>query len=543
MAGEDKRRIIELPEAATVESGDYFAIDSEGGGTKKAPASVLAKAADLAAEQTARQQADNALDGKIGAKSSLARPTDLNTVTSRGVYNLFNQTATNGYTNAPSTWAVGTDAVLFVDTGNIPGTAWQIFIDIAGNISTRKYGGSVWTSWNNSDADLEATIEALKGGFYPIGNLIANSYADGFASGVFRSYNGFSRTGYIPCDGFDSLYFDGYTASMEPYCCFYDSDKTFISTFAERSKQGGNISIPRTASFVVISGQTATMQTAKASFRFLRARKDVNGGNWIFIGDSYLDGYTPDGSVVSWGVKLAEFMGLDSDKYVIRAKGGAGFYSQSNGINFQTLLQAVNTFEKDSVTNIVVCGGYNDNTQTAPNIYNAVIAFLNKAKELYPSALVSIGMVGHNSTSPGIRNNLRYNSLFAYQQAAGNAKNARYLPLVEYALNDTLMSSDGIHPNANGQVQIAIAAKNALMGSAGLFYYKRLPQMIRLTGTTSANGELLIPSTVTSQNVLSARYTTGSGFVLYRNDGYVVCFDGNMQPKANTSVSIEVTYM
>lgn len=483
------------------------------------------------------------LKSALGVKSSLGRPTDLNTVTARGVYNLYNQTATNGYTNVPSIWAVGTGAVLIVDTGNATGVVWQIFIDTVGNISTRRYANSAWASWNNPNADLETTVEVVKDGFYPIGNLIANSYADGFDSGAFKSYNGFSRTDYIPCDGFDSLYFDGYATNIQNYCCFYDSNKAFISTFASRSKQGGNVSIPKTASYVVVSAQTATMQTVKASFRFLRARKDVNGGNWIFIGDSYLDGYTPDGGVDSWGVKLASFMGLDSDKYVISAKGGAGFYSQSDGINFKALLEGVTAFEKDSVTNIVVCGGYNDNTQTAANIYNAVVTFLTKAKELYPSALVSIGMVGYNSASPGIRNNLRYNSLYTYQEAVGNAPNARYLPLVEYALNNSLMSSDGVHPNANGQVQIAIAVKNALMGSAGLFYYKRLPQMITITGTTSANGEIAIAGTVASQNVLSARYTTGSGFALYRNDGYVVCFDENMQPKANTSVSIEVTYM
>ena len=487
--------------------------------------------------------AGSAVRGQVGVKSSLGRPTDLNTVTARGVYNLYNQTETNGYTNVPSTWAVGTGAILFVDTGNATGVTWQIFIDTVGNVSTRRYANSAWESWNNPDADLEATVEVVKDGLYPIGNLIANSYADGFDSGAFKSYNGFSRTDYIPCDGFDSLYFDGYATNIQNYCCFYDSNKTFISTFASRSKQGGNISIPKTASYVVVSAQTATMQTVKASFRFLRARKDVNGGNWIFIGDSYLDGYTPDGGVDSWGVKLASFMGLDSDKYVISAKGGAGFYTESDGVNFKTLLQGVTAFEKNSVTNIVVCGGYNDNTQTAANIYNAVTTFLTKAKELYPSALVSVGMVGYNSASPGIRNNLRYNSLYAYQEAVGNAPNARYLPLVEYALNNSLMSSDGIHPNANGQVQIAIAVKNALTGSAGLFYYKRLPQTITITGTTSANGELAIAGTVASQNVLSVRYTTGSGFTLYRNDGYVVCFDENMQPKANTSVSIEVTYM
>ena len=60
MAGAGTKRIVDLTEAPAVQSGDYIAIDSTARGTKKTPASVFAKAADLTAEQTARQQADEA---------------------------------------------------------------------------------------------------------------------------------------------------------------------------------------------------------------------------------------------------------------------------------------------------------------------------------------------------------------------------------------------------------------------------------------------------------------------------------------------------
>lgn len=60
MAGAGTKRIVDLTEAPEVQSGDYIAIDSTARGTKKTPVSVFAKAADLTAEQTARQQADEA---------------------------------------------------------------------------------------------------------------------------------------------------------------------------------------------------------------------------------------------------------------------------------------------------------------------------------------------------------------------------------------------------------------------------------------------------------------------------------------------------
>ena len=69
MAGGGTKRIIDLTEAAETQSGDYIAIDSTGRGTRKLPAGFMATAEDLSEEQTARQQADTTLDGKITAEA------------------------------------------------------------------------------------------------------------------------------------------------------------------------------------------------------------------------------------------------------------------------------------------------------------------------------------------------------------------------------------------------------------------------------------------------------------------------------------------
>lgn len=60
MAGEGTKRIIELPEATTVSSGDYFAIDSATGGTKKVMADNAFKNVDELAAEVAT--AENTLD-------------------------------------------------------------------------------------------------------------------------------------------------------------------------------------------------------------------------------------------------------------------------------------------------------------------------------------------------------------------------------------------------------------------------------------------------------------------------------------------------
>ena len=69
MAEFPTKRIINLDEQSEPQSGDYIVTDNQTSGTKKTPASALAKAADLTAEQTARAAADTTLDGKITAEA------------------------------------------------------------------------------------------------------------------------------------------------------------------------------------------------------------------------------------------------------------------------------------------------------------------------------------------------------------------------------------------------------------------------------------------------------------------------------------------
>ena len=65
MAGTETKRIIELTEASTVQSGDYFPIDSASRGTKKVPTSALATSAALTAETNARAGADEQMSERM----------------------------------------------------------------------------------------------------------------------------------------------------------------------------------------------------------------------------------------------------------------------------------------------------------------------------------------------------------------------------------------------------------------------------------------------------------------------------------------------
>ena len=68
MAEFPTKRIINLDEQSAPQSGDYIVTDNQTNGTKKTPASALATSQALAAEVTARQQADaELLDIRVGA--------------------------------------------------------------------------------------------------------------------------------------------------------------------------------------------------------------------------------------------------------------------------------------------------------------------------------------------------------------------------------------------------------------------------------------------------------------------------------------------
>ncbi len=75
MAEFPTKRIINLGEQSEPQSGDYIVTDNQTNGTKKTPASALAKAADLTAEQTARQQADTELESTLNDCAKLPEST------------------------------------------------------------------------------------------------------------------------------------------------------------------------------------------------------------------------------------------------------------------------------------------------------------------------------------------------------------------------------------------------------------------------------------------------------------------------------------
>lgn len=221
------------------------------------------------------------------------------------------------------------------------------------------------------------------------------------------------------------------------------------------------------------------LSTARSYTDRSRRTFDFNGKT-ICIGDSYGEGFNPDGNVTGWPTLLKGYLGLTDDNFFSNSLGGSGFVSNTT---FATLLnQTSNHFHNEDVTNVIVCGGFNDMNVSENAIINAIYNFKKQAEKIYPNAHIFVGFIGQ-STTLSTRGSLilpraSYNSGCEYNGIT-------YLSGVENALHSDLMfGSDGIHPNVWGEESITKAISNALLNG----YASVVHAGTKITNVTFKNG-------------------------------------------------------
>lgn len=196
---------------------------------------------------------------------------------------------------------------------------------------------------------------------------------------------------------------------------------------------------------------------------------------YVFVGDSYLQGYTPEGEVENWGKKLANMLGLENNQWKRVAKGGTAM-NITNTNNFFNLI-STQTSDND-VTDVILCAGYNDHQDigTQESILAGMQLFKNKVKELYPNADLKIGFIGNTSIT---QDKFGVSSKCPFYIQSCSKLNINYLNNVEFALHNynTEFSSDGIHPNDLGQSVIAQAIYQALKTGSAHIYRPKTPVM------------------------------------------------------------------
>lgn len=181
---------------------------------------------------------------------------------------------------------------------------------------------------------------------------------------------------------------------------------------------------------------------------------------YVFLGDSYLEGYSPDGSGNGWGYYLASYLNLKQEDYLILYEGGSGFANRGQkGHTYKTLFESSGIKWFDY---LIICGGYNDNSHSQSDIYSSMVEFLNDLsnnKIGNKDSSIYVGVVGYNSKDEEIEKNIFNKVIPVYIGAIrfNNLYNIRYINNIEYTLGSTLMASDGYHPNNLGQHYLAEA--------------------------------------------------------------------------------------
>lgn len=188
----------------------------------------------------------------------------------------------------------------------------------------------------------------------------------------------------------------------------------------------------------------------------------IENKKYVFIGDSYLQGYTSGGTIENWGVKVASILGLSSGQYSIVAYGGSGFIREDT----KTFTQMVSELSADDdVTDVVLCGGYNDIGAGFSTLLPYMTSFKAAVASKFSNAKISVGFIG--GTTNG--DNIYQLSVTAAGYKKGCARlGLNYLKNVEYCLKNyyTDFTSDTIHPNNYGQQSIADAVAEAIISGA-----------------------------------------------------------------------------
>lgn len=192
----------------------------------------------------------------------------------------------------------------------------------------------------------------------------------------------------------------------------------------------------------------------------------VKNRRFIVIGDSYCDGTN------SWIKSMQNYLAKNDTDYVKSYMGGAGFAHGSK--NFLNLLQEAVVTNPNTITDIIVCGGANNYPEDSDTILNGtggIQEFVSYAKSTYPNATVHIGFIGVNLNN----NDNMPRAINAYKQCTKFG--AKYLNNVEFILPSyTLLQSDFIHPNEQGDYQLGVYITNAVLtGSCDVNYsYEKL---------------------------------------------------------------------
>ena len=230
----------------------------------------------------------------------------------------------------------------------------------------------------------------------------------------------------------------------------------------------------------------AIQQNATDTDRKLKELKESLKDRYVLIGDSYMEGYNPDGNVENFGIKLQRYMHASDEDWIMVYKGGVGFVNTIGGVNYTTLTQTAynKTNNPETITHVIYAGGYNDNGSSGENIYSGIANCYDTMHRLFPNAVMYLANIATTFYQNNVLWNLHDNVQYAYSNAVAGSSKICCLGYIGTALHErTMVGSDGYHPTDWGQNIIAIALSYKLRGGE----YEPVGRFKDFTATYSAS--------------------------------------------------------
>ena len=219
---------------------------------------------------------------------------------------------------------------------------------------------------------------------------------------------------------------------------------------------------------------------------------------YIFISDSY--GTVPD----DWISVIVNKLGLVAGQYYRNAVAGAGFKPPYNSY-FIDYLQALenSVVNPDTITDIVVVGGFNDRSTTQADLETAISNFMTYCKTQYKNAKVWIGAAGWSFNLEFCRELRNGAYMEGYKNAVKfGANTLNGMDYIMHGKSQFIEEAPGgytlylnymyVHPNQKASDDIASCVISNLSGSA----YERHTEV-------TATGNMTSGITATGDNTLS----------------------------------------
>ena len=243
----------------------------------------------------------------------------------------------------------------------------------------------------------------------------------------------------------------------------------------------------------------------------IKSAIDGSGKGVLVLGDSYGEGYTPDGNVTSWIELFTNKVQQYGYTVYSTYMGGSGFYSSDNTKKFSVVIgnyiSTLTTAQKESIGTVIIGGGYNDRGVSRDNIYNGMVDVRNIITANLPNVnrvLVFPFGMGVQGLTTGAHASFTYQGIVDMINNYLDANAAARLGTIVARANMLLrrnnyFSSDYVHPNENGQYVIAMFVADAFFGNAraGIaekFNHATSPNKINNEGVTGTLNFLITQS-------------------------------------------------